>query len=67
MVSRDWNQKKGAHAQEAHECIRPTLIKRLPADIEVEFRRLYELIWNRTVASQMEAAESIVVKLGVTY
>lgn len=52
VVSRDWGQKKvGSHAQEAHECIRPTLIKRLPSDIDEVYRRLYELIWNRTVAS----------------
>ena len=65
VVARDWNKKKGAHAQEAHECIRPTLIKRIPADIEGEYRRLYELIWNRSVASQMEAAESIRVAIEV--
>ena len=48
------------NAQEAHEAIRPTDISRrpqdLPADIEPDQRRLYELIWKRTLASQMESA-----------
>lgn len=65
VVSRGWTGKKSAHAQEAHECIRPTLIKRLPDDVDSEYKRLYELIWNRTVASQMEAAKSISVSIEV--
>jgi DNA topoisomerase-1 len=48
------------NAQEAHEAIRPTDLFRLPADVapflEPDQRRLYELIWQRTVASQMAAA-----------
>ena len=49
------------NAQEAHEAIRPTDIGRLPAQVaqylDPEQARLYELIWIRTVASQMESAE----------
>ncbi|MBL8690812.1 MAG: type I DNA topoisomerase [Rhodospirillaceae bacterium] len=53
------NQAK--NAQEAHEAIRPTDLGRLPADVaaylEDDQRRLYELIWKRAVACQMEAAQ----------
>ena len=52
---------KAKNAQEAHEAIRPTKLSRLPQDVknrlEREFAALYELIWIRTVASQMESAE----------
>ncbi|MBV9554939.1 MAG: type I DNA topoisomerase, partial [Alphaproteobacteria bacterium] len=48
------------NAQEAHEAIRPTEMTRKPADVarhlDADHRRLYELIWKRTVASQMESA-----------
>src|SRR5215470_8347648 len=48
------------NAQEAHEAIRPTNIDRKPADIAADLdrdqRRLYELIWKRTIASQMASA-----------
>lgn len=52
---------KVKNAQEAHEAIRPTDVRRHPRDVarflEPEQARLYELIWKRTVASQMESAE----------
>jgi DNA topoisomerase-1 len=48
------------NAQEAHEAIRPTDILRKPGDIAADLdrdqHRLYELIWKRTVASQMASA-----------
>jgi DNA topoisomerase-1 len=48
------------NAQEAHEAIRPTDLSRKPADVarylDQDQRRLYELIWKRTVASQMASA-----------
>ena len=50
---------KAKNAQEAHECIRPTAMDRAPEDIkglESDQRRLYELIWKRALASQMESA-----------
>jgi len=54
-------QTKAKNAQEAHEAIRPTDVWRTPAKMRQylaadEFR-LYELIWKRTMASQMESAE----------
>lgn len=54
-------KSKAANAQEAHEAIRPTAITRRPEDIsqylDGDQQRLYELIWKRTIASQMESAE----------
>ena len=51
---------KAKNAQEAHEAVRPTDLFRRPKDaaryLEPEQARLYELIWKRTVASQMEHA-----------
>ncbi len=52
---------KAKNAQEAHEAVRPTDFTRMPKDVarvlEPDFTRLYELIWVRAIASQMEAAE----------
>lgn len=48
-------KSKLASAQEAHEAIRPTYMQHSTVDDE-ELRRLYELIWKRTIASQMSDA-----------
>ena len=54
-------QNKSKNAQEAHEAVRPTDPNRSPKDVaksvDRDQARLYELIWNRTVASQMQSAE----------
>ena len=54
-------QTKAKNAQEAHEAIRPTDLSRRPAELrgrlDSDQARLYELIWIRTIASQMESAE----------
>ena len=49
---------KAKNAQEAHEAIRPTSLERNPGSLRLESDqgRLYELIWKRAIASQMEAA-----------
>ena len=47
---------KAAHAQEAHEAIRPTDVQRLPQDVSGEGAALYALIWKRFIASQMAPA-----------
>jgi DNA topoisomerase-1 len=49
---------KAKNAQEAHEAIRPTNLARTPESLRLEpdLQRLYELIWKRMVASQMESA-----------
>ncbi|MDO9337162.1 MAG: type I DNA topoisomerase, partial [Caulobacter sp.] len=51
-------QTKAKNAQEAHEAIRPTSLNRNPGKLRLEgdLGRLYELIWKRMIASQMESA-----------
>lgn len=52
-------KNKAKNAQEAHECIRPTDMSRDAGKLKVtdaEQRKLYDLIWKRTLASQMSAA-----------
>ncbi len=52
-------KNKAKNAQEAHECIRPTDMHARPDKLRIadsDQRRLYDLIWKRTIASQMEAA-----------
>lgn len=48
---------KNESAQEAHEAIRPTHIDRVSAGDDEQQRKLYELIWKRSVASQMSQAK----------
>ncbi len=52
-------KNKAKNAQEAHECIRPTNSKNDALSLklaDVDQRKLYDLIWKRTIACQMEAA-----------
>jgi len=57
-------------AQDAHEAIRPASMTRTPESVKsclnAEQFRLYSLIWNRFVASQMKPAESTVVTADIT-
>jgi DNA topoisomerase-1 len=59
-VARQYSTK-AKNAQEAHEAIRPTDLSRRPASLrgrlDTDQAKLYELIWVRTIASQMESAE----------
>jgi DNA topoisomerase-1 len=52
---------RAKNAQEAHEAIRPTDVARTPESVapflNPDQRRLYELVWKRAVASQMQSAE----------
>jgi DNA topoisomerase-1 len=61
---------KAKNAQEAHEAIRPTEVGRTPDSVvnglNHDQRRLYELIWKRAVASQMQSAELDQVSVDVT-
>ena len=50
-------QTKAKGAQEAHEAIRPTYISNHTIEGTAQEKRLYELIWKRTIASQMADAE----------
>jgi DNA topoisomerase-1 len=56
-----YDGKKAKNAQEAHEAIRPTEIKRKPSDVKKYVNsdqlKLYELIWSRALSSQMKPAE----------
>ncbi len=58
-VPRAW-KTKAKNAQEAHEAIRPTDLFRRPEHVakhlDADQLRLYELIWRRTIASEMESA-----------
>lgn len=64
--------KKVKNAQEAHEAIRPTDINRTPSSIKnyltPEQFKLYDLIWKRIIASQMESAilDQVVVEISST-
>jgi len=52
-------KNKAKNAQEAHECIRPTVMSAAPdtlKGLESDQAKLYDLIWKRSIASQMEAA-----------
>jgi DNA topoisomerase-1 len=62
-------KNKAKNAQEAHECIRPTEMTRDAGHIktsDADQRKLYDLIWKRTLACQMEAArmERTTVEIG---
>jgi len=60
------NKSKGA--QEAHEAIRPTYLNQDTIDGDAREKKLYELIWKRSVASQMADAEleKTTVKIGIS-
>lgn len=61
---------KAANAQEAHEAIRPTDWKRQYQEVEQELgereAKLYRLIYNRTIASQMSDAKTLVTTIRLT-
>ena len=67
VQSRQYKTNK-ANAQEAHEAIRPTYPERQLVTQDRDQQRLYELIWKRTVASQMADAEleRTVVNIGIS-
>ena len=55
-------------SQEAHEAIRPTYIDRQNVTSDRDQQKLYDLIWKRTIASQMAEAilEKTVVNIGIS-
>ncbi|VVB10885.1 unnamed protein product [Arabis nemorensis] len=61
--------KKVKNAQEAHEAIRPTDIRRLPSTIasllDADSLKLYTLIWSRAMACQMEPASIALIQLDI--
>ncbi|RDD62749.1 type I DNA topoisomerase [Ferruginivarius sediminum] len=64
---------RAKNAQEAHEAIRPTDLFRTPDEVgqylDDDGRRLYDLVWKRTVASQMESArlDQVTAEIAVDY
>jgi DNA topoisomerase-1 len=54
---------KSKNAQEAHEAIRPTHVEELTAGANEEQQKLYKLIWERTVSSQMSDAKLLKTKI----
>lgn len=64
LKSRNFSTKtKGA--QEAHEAIRPTYLDQATIDGNRAEQRLYELIWKRTIASQMSEAQLEKTTIGI--
>ena len=63
-VRNKWGKVKGA--QEAHEAIRPTYIENTSIEGTAQEKKLYELIWKRTVASQMADARVMRTDIKVT-
>ena len=61
-------KSKNDSAQEAHEAIRPTYIEQAVVTTDRDQQRLYDLIWKRTIASQMSQAilEKTIVKIGIS-
>ncbi len=63
-------RSKAKNAQEAHEAIRPTDLARKIGDIrqylQADQAKLYDLIWKRTIASQMESAEMMRTSVDIT-
>ncbi len=60
--------KKAQGAQEAHEAIRPSYMDKLTVDGDSSHKKLYELIWKRTISSQMTDAriDRTVVKISLS-
>jgi len=62
---------KAKNAQEAHEAVRPTDVARRPQDVarflSSDQQRLYELVWKRAVASQIQSAELDQVAVDVAH
>ncbi|MBC7836838.1 type I DNA topoisomerase [Acetobacteraceae bacterium] len=54
---------KSKNAQEAHEAIRPTHIEKETAGLTPEQKKLYELIWRRTISSQMADAKLLKTRI----
>ena len=73
LYGEEYSQPRNFHtnskgAQEAHEAIRPTYMSNVNIDGTAQEKRLYELIWKRTAASQMADAqiEKTTVNISVT-
>lgn len=67
LNTKQYTNKK-ANAQEAHEAIRPTYAERSSVNMAPDENRLYELIWKRTIASQMSNArlQKTTIDIGIS-
>ncbi|HOW60690.1 MAG TPA: type I DNA topoisomerase [Candidatus Moranbacteria bacterium] len=69
LSSPRYYKNKSKSAQEAHEAIRPTNLEtspdKLESDLESSQYKLYRLIWNRTIACQMQSAKLNSVKVDI--
>lgn len=67
LNTKQYTNKK-ANAQEAHEAIRPTYAERSSVSMAPDENRLYELIWKRTIASQMSNArlQKTTIDIGIS-
>lgn len=60
-------KNKIANAQEAHEAIRITNVNKLKTNLSDDHNKLYDMIWKRTVASQMCNAEYLNIEVSLLY
>lgn len=65
-AERKFYKTKSKNAQEAHEAIRPTHVEQSRAGTTDEQQRLYKLIWERAVSSQMSDAKLLKTKISAT-
>ena len=69
LSSPRYYKNKSKSAQEAHEAIRPTDLNKVPDELapilEPSQHKLYRLIWNRTIACQMQSAKLNSVKVDI--
>lgn len=62
-VEKHFYKTKSKNAQEAHEAIRPTHVDQISAGYTEEQKKLYKLIWERAVSSQMSDAKLLKTKI----
>ncbi len=62
-IEKHFYKAKSKNAQEAHEAIRPTHIEQIGLGATEEQKKLYKLIWERTVSSQMSDAKLLKTKI----
>ncbi len=62
-AQKNFYKTKSKNAQEAHEAIRPTHVDQIQAGYNEEQKKLYRLIWERTISSQMTDAKFLKTKI----
>ena len=63
LSEENFYREKSKFVQQGHEAVTPTQLDRKPEDVKDNLKsdqfKLYELIWKRTIASQMNASKSL--------